>query len=80
VIYFVGEDKRDEAMFEVDFADGDVSGSIDEFERTVDDIEANRTDGNWIELTEEERPSEGTCAECDVRWSCPARPEYSLEE
>lgn len=80
VIYFLGEDERDEAMFEVNFADGDVTGSIDEFEQTVDEIKDNRQGGNWFDITEEDRPSEGTCAECDVRWSCPARPEYSLDD
>lgn len=80
VIYFLGEDERADAMFEVDLAGGDVTGSIDEFERTVDDIETDRRDGEWFDITEAERPSEGTCAECDVRWSCPARPEYSLED
>ncbi|WP_284008164.1 ATP-dependent DNA helicase [Haloarcula pelagica] len=80
VIYFLGEGDRDEAMFEVDFSGDDVEGSIKEFERTVDDIKQDREEGGWFDITEKELPSEGTCAECDVRFSCSARPEYTLEE
>ncbi|WP_226013597.1 ATP-dependent helicase [Halomicrobium salinisoli] len=80
VIYFLGEDQRDDAVFEVDFRDEDIEGSIEEFEETVGQIKDDREDGDWFDISENDRPSEGTCAECDVRWSCPARPEYSLEK
>lgn len=76
VIYFLGEQSRDEGMFEIQFEEGAVEGSITEFEQTVRNIETAREDSGWFDITEVERPSEGTCAECDVRWSCPARPEF----
>jgi superfamily I DNA/RNA helicase len=77
VIYFLGEESREEAMFEVGFKDTDVQGSIEEFEQTVEQIETAREHDDWFDITEANRPSDATCAECDVRWSCPARPEYS---
>jgi len=76
VIYFLGEEIRDEAMFEVEFDEETVEDSITEFEQTVEAIEAAMETGDWFDITEDERPSEGTCAECDIRWKCPARPEY----
>jgi superfamily I DNA/RNA helicase len=76
VIYFLGEETRDEAMFEVEFDEETVEDSITEFERTVEAIETARETDDWFDITEDERPSEGTCAECDIRWNCPARPEY----
>lgn len=76
VLYFLGEESREEAMFELSFEEGAVEGSIDEFEQTVEEIQASRETGDWFDLSEDERPSKGTCAECDVRWNCPVRPEY----
>lgn len=76
VIYFLGEESRDEAMFEIEFAEGAVEGSITEFEQTVEDIETDRQNQDWFEISEAERPSDATCVECDLRWNCPARPEY----
>jgi superfamily I DNA/RNA helicase len=78
VIYFLGEEDREEARFELTFDDTSVKDSLAEFERTVKDIQSDRKSKNWFDITEEERPSEATCSECDIRWSCPARPEYSL--
>jgi superfamily I DNA/RNA helicase len=79
VIYFLGEDDSDHARFELTFEDGEVQDSLADFERTVNDIQTDRQNKNWFDITEDDRPSEGTCAECDIRWSCPARPEYSLD-
>jgi len=79
VIYFLGEESREDAMFEIDFREEAVEGSISAFEQTVDEIQQARETDNWFDITESDRPSEGTCAECDVRWSCPARPEFQLE-
>lgn len=76
VIYFLGEESRDDAIFEIEFADGAVEGSITEFVETVQAIETDREERNWFDITEDERPSEQTCVECDIRWNCPARPEY----
>ncbi|WP_302079980.1 UrvD/REP family ATP-dependent DNA helicase [Salinibaculum rarum] len=80
VIYFLGEDNKEDAQFEVTFEDREVEDSLEAFERTVRDIERDREAKNWFDITENEAPSEGTCTECDVRWSCPARPEYSLND
>jgi hypothetical protein len=80
VIYFLGEEDREDAQFELTFNDDEVQDSLEEFERTVQDIRRDRDSGNWFDITPDDAPSEGTCAECDVRWSCPARPEFSLEE
>lgn len=76
VIYFLGEDDREEALFELSFTPGGVKDSLAEFDETVGRIEASRDSGNWFDITPDEAPSEGTCAECDIRWNCPARPEY----
>ena len=76
VIYFLGEESRDSAIFEIKFEEGNVEGAIGEFERTVKEIESARESDDWFDITEAERPSEGTCSECDVRWNCPARPEF----
>ncbi|MFA9427113.1 ATP-dependent DNA helicase [Natronorubrum sp. A-ect3] len=76
VIYFLGEESRDEAMLEIQFADGAVEGSIDEFEKTVESIESDREKRDWFTITPDEKPSDQTCSECDIRWNCPARPEY----
>jgi superfamily I DNA/RNA helicase len=80
VIYFLGEADREEAMFELTFEDGEVRDSLAEFERTVDQIRTDREANDWFDVTAADAPSEGTCAECDVRWNCPARPEYSLDD
>lgn len=72
VIYFLGEESRDEAMLEVEFQDDAVEGSIEEFEATVEAIESDREAGNWFDVTPADRPSEATCVECDIRWNCPA--------
>ncbi|MBB6647749.1 ATP-dependent DNA helicase [Halobellus ruber] len=80
VIYFLGEETRTDAMFELTFDDDTVQDSLADFERTVQQIQTDREAGNWFDITPADAPSEGTCAECDIRWSCPARPEYSLED
>jgi superfamily I DNA/RNA helicase len=79
VIYFLGEESRDEAMFEIEFEEGAVEGSITEFKQTVENIETDRQNRNWFDITEAERPSDATCVECDLRWNCPARPEYQRQ-
>jgi len=76
VIYFLGEKERDEAIFELTFQEGSVESSLSAFEETVEHIEEDRAGGNWFDITPGDAPSEGTCAECDIRWNCPARPEY----
>lgn len=76
VIYFVGEEKRDDAIFELTFQEGSVESSLSAFEATVEDIEKDRSAGNWFDITPTDAPSKGTCSECDIRWNCPARPEY----
>lgn len=76
VIYFLGEDDRNDAVFELKFQEGSVESSLSAFEDTVEDIEQDREDGNWFDISPTDAPSEGTCTECDLRWNCPARPEY----
>lgn len=77
VIYFLGEQSRDEAMFEIQFEEDAVEGPIAEFEQTVRNIQTARENGeDWFDIAKINRPSEGTCAECDVRWSYSARPEF----
>jgi superfamily I DNA/RNA helicase len=80
VIYFLGEPDRDEAIFELTFDEADVDHSLAAFERTVAEIRADRESHGWFDLDPADAPSEATCTECDVRWSCPARPEYSLDD
>lgn len=80
VIYFLGEDDREDALFELFFEAGEVEDSLSDFERTVEDIRADRQSRGWFDISPEDAPSEGTCAECDVRFGCPARPEYSLDD
>jgi len=76
VIYFLGEDDRDDAVFELNFQEGSVESSLTAFEKTVNDIEQDRKGGDWFDISPVDAPSEGTCTECDLRWNCPARPEY----
>lgn len=76
VIYFLGEENREDAVFELSFREGSVESSLSAFEDTVKAIEQDREDGDWFEITPADAPSEGTCTECDLRWNCPARPEY----
>ena len=76
VIYFLGEESQEDAIFELRFQEGSVESSLSAFEDTVMDIERDRKVGNWFDLNPTDAPSEGTCAECDIRWNCPARPEY----
>lgn len=76
VIYFLGEEDREDALFRLTFEEGAVVDSLADFERTVKEIEEDREVGEWFDITPAEVPSEQTCAECDIRWNCPARPEY----
>lgn len=76
VIYFLGEESRNDAIFELEFGRGTVESSLSDFEQTVEDIEHDRQHRNWFNITPADVPSEQTCAECDIRWNCPARPEY----
>lgn len=76
VIYFLGEEKRDDALFELSFVPGEVEDSLRAFDETVHRIETSRHSRDWFDLVPAEAPSEGTCAECDIRWNCPAKPEY----
>lgn len=78
VIYFLGEEDPDDARFELTFEDDRVEDALAAFEQTVEDIERDRNAQNWYNITEKEAPSAETCTECDIRWSCPARPEYRL--
>ena len=80
VIYFLGEEDPERARFELEFDDEQVEDSLFAFQQTVEHIENDRDTKNWFDITPEDVPSEGTCAECDIRWSCPARPEYSLDD
>jgi hypothetical protein len=80
VVYFLREEDRADAQFEITFDEDEVYDSLSAFEQTVQNIERDRDTKNWFDITEEDAPSEGTCAGCDIRWSCPARPEYSLNE
>jgi len=50
VIYFTGEETRDEAVFELEFEDGEVTGSINEFEQTVESIERDRQERTGLLL------------------------------
>jgi DNA helicase-2/ATP-dependent DNA helicase PcrA len=80
VLYFLGEDDPTDARFELTFEDEGVRDSLDDFERTVERIRNDRESGDWFDITPDDAPSEGTCVECDVRWSCAARPEFSLDD
>jgi len=79
MIYFLGEEDPENARFEVDFNDDQVTDSLDEFEQTVEEIENDRVERGWFDITPDDAPSEQTCTECDIRWSCPARPEYGSQ-
>lgn len=70
VVYFINEDDRKQARFEVDFTEGVVEGALDRFEETVQKIERARVADSWSEI--DDAPDEATCAECDFRWDCPA--------
>ncbi|WP_158056019.1 ATP-dependent DNA helicase [Halorussus halophilus] len=76
VIYFLGEESRDDAVFQLEFEQGSVESSLSAFEQTVTSIEDDREQRNWFNITPGDAPSNQTCAECDIRWNCPARPEY----
>lgn len=76
VIYFLGEENRDDAILRMTFEEGTVESSLDAFEQTVQAIEKDRESRDWFSITPGEVPSDQTCAECDIRWNCPARPEY----
>ncbi|WP_435319024.1 ATP-dependent DNA helicase [Haloarchaeobius sp. TZWSO28] len=77
VIYFLGEDDPEHARFELEFDPTTVQDSIDSFEQTVRDIEDDRESRGWFNIGPDDAPSEGTCAECDIRFECPARPNSS---
>ncbi|WP_042664850.1 PD-(D/E)XK nuclease family protein [Haloferax sp. ATB1] len=70
VIYFINEEDRDQARFEVDFSEGVIEDALVRFEDTVREIEATRDVDGWSDITE--GADEATCAECDFRWDCPA--------
>jgi superfamily I DNA/RNA helicase len=78
VIYFLGEDDRETAIFELEYDETDVEDALASFEQTVHDIETARETDDWFQV--DDPPSEATCNECDVRWSCPARTEYELDD
>lgn len=70
VIYFLGEETRDEAQFVIDFEGVDIDESLEDFERTVREIKRSRENQDWENI--EDPPSEQTCQACEIKRNCPA--------
>lgn len=70
VIYFLGEDDRDEAQFVIEFTESDIDDSVQDFEQTVRDIQRSRETQDWDDI--ENPPSEQTCTACEIKRNCPA--------
>lgn len=70
VIYFLGEDTREEAQFVIEFEGVDIDESLQDFEQTVRDIERSRKNQDWEDI--EDPPSEQTCTACEIKRNCPA--------
>jgi len=72
VLYFLGEDHPDDAMVEIPFTREKIDRAIEIFSNTVSDIEESRRKESWPAPDPEDAPTEETCADCDLRWDCPA--------
>ena len=72
VLYFLGEENPEEAMVEIPFTREEIDHAIDVFSSTVNDIEESRRKESWPAPAPEDAPTEETCADCDLRWDCPA--------
>lgn len=72
VLYFLGEENPKEAMIEIPFTRKEIDRAIDVFSSTVNDIEESRRQESWPAPDPKDAPTEETCADCDLRWDCPA--------
>lgn len=72
VLYFLGEEDHEEAMVEIPFTREKIDRAIDIFSSTVNDIEESRQKESWPAPDPKDAPTEETCADCDLRWDCPA--------
>lgn len=73
VLWFLGEEPSDQEA-EVDINEKIIQLAVDEFEKTVEDIERSIKEDNWSKLTQADKPSDETCDACDLRWKCSALP------
>ncbi|WP_340099402.1 PD-(D/E)XK nuclease family protein [Salinibaculum salinum] len=72
VLYFLGERNPEDAMVEISFTRDKIDRAIEIFSNTVNNIEDSRRMESWPAPDPEEAPTEETCADCDLRWDCPA--------
>jgi len=72
VLYFLGEDTPKDAMVEIPFTREMIDRAIEIFSNTVNEIEESRRRESWPAPKPEDAPTEETCADCDLRWDCPA--------
>jgi len=70
VLYFLGEENAKKATVETPFTRKTIDRAIDVFSSTVNDIEESRRKESWP--APDDAPTEETCADCDLRWDCPA--------
>jgi len=72
VLYFLGEENPENAMVEIPFTREKIDRAIEIFSNTVNDIEESRRNESWPAPDPDDAPTEETCADCDLRWDCPA--------
>lgn len=72
VLYFLGEDRPDDATVDISVTPEKISTAIETFSNTVSDIEESRRTETWDAPDPEDAPTEETCADCDLRWDCSA--------
>lgn len=65
------DEARANALLTVEITPADIAIAMDEFRRTVGDIEANRRLDSWLPPEVGQGPGEETCTICDFRWNCP---------
>ncbi|OUJ18776.1 DNA helicase UvrD fused to PD-(D/E)XK superfamily nuclease [Methanonatronarchaeum thermophilum] len=79
VICFLGEEDSENSKYIIDIDPEDVSGFIDKFESTVEEIESEREERQWLKINPDEAPPEDICGSCSLRWGCEAREDkYNL--
>ena len=78
IIYFLGElagefdSTPEKAILEVQLEDDKIVNALNEFEKTVGDIETSRESNKWLPPVDgHESASKETCDICDLRWNCP---------
>lgn len=70
VLCFLEEREPKDMILEVPFSHASVSDAMEEFAKTVAEIERRTDAGDWS--PPKEPPSRQTCAACDLRWDCPS--------